>query len=115
MCKGFLGLTACQRKILDLALVSCQNLYMEENALSVMVSQARAGRSTRQAAELCGLAEHMLRDIILQKTRRPTPATLHAIADGLGVDYEQLALAAYGIVHEAQAARACCKRTDVSV
>lgn len=75
-------------------------IYMED-ALPAMVSQLLGGRTVREGAQLCGIHEHLIRDIVYKKTRRPAPETLQAIAHGLGGSYERLALAAYGIIHEA--------------
>lgn len=71
-----------------------------EDALAKLVSQALGKRSIREGAEVCGIADYLLRDVILMKTRRPAPATLYALtrlSDTLTI--EQLALAAYGILH----------------
>lgn len=74
-------------------------ILLMEDALSVLVSQALGGRSIHEGAQLCGIADHLLRDIVLKKTRRPAPETLRAVSVGLDVDYERLALAAYGVIH----------------
>ncbi len=74
-------------------------VYMED-ALSILVSQALDGRPVREAAEVCEIADYLIRDILYKKTRRPAPETLRAIARLGNVTYEQLALAAYGIIRE---------------
>jgi transcriptional regulator with XRE-family HTH domain len=73
-----------------------------EDALAVLVSQALGGRSIREAAAVCGLADHRLADVLYNRSKRPHPEVLQAIAAGLNVPYEKLALAAYGIIHEAE-------------
>ena len=74
-------------------------LRLMNDALATLVSQALEGRSVRKAAELCQLPEHQLSAVIYGRSRRPHPDTLLAIAGGLGIPYEKLALAAYGIIH----------------
>lgn len=71
------------------------------DALSTLLQQSLGRRSVREAAELCGLPPHRLRDIIYKRVKRPDEEVLRAIERGLGVEYERLALAAYGIIRDA--------------
>ena len=56
--------------------------------------------SVRAAAEKCELPAYRLRDIIYRKVQHPDAEILAGISRGLGIPYEQLALAAYGIIHD---------------
>lgn len=66
--------------------------------LATIVSQAVGDTPFREASARCGLPLMTLFNIANGKTKRPSPEVLRAIEDGLGVPYEDLALAAYGIV-----------------
>lgn len=71
------------------------------DALPALLSQAMGNRPIREVARTCGLDNHtLLSDILYGKSRRPKPETLQALAAGLNIPYERLALAAYGIIHE---------------
>jgi transcriptional regulator with XRE-family HTH domain len=69
-----------------------------EKALATLVAQSLRGRSVREVADLCGLPDHQLRDIVYGRTLLPRPDVLEAISKGLGVPYDTLALAAYGVI-----------------
>lgn len=71
-----------------------------QDALKILVAQAIGNRSVREAAELCGLPEHRLRDVVYGHSKRPNPDVLEAIESGLGIPYDRLALAAYGRLTE---------------
>ena len=53
----------------------------------------------REAADKCAVPPHRLRDIIYRKVQHPDSEVLAGISRGLGIPYEKLALAAYGIIH----------------
>jgi hypothetical protein len=69
-----------------------------KDALAALTSQALGDRTVREGARLCGIPDHQLRDVIYGHSQRPRPSILLAISRGLGVSYERLALAAYGVV-----------------
>lgn len=71
-----------------------------QDALQTLVAQALDGRSVREGADLCGLPEHRLRDVVYGKSKRPQPEVLEAIERGLHIPYDRLALAAYGRLTE---------------
>lgn len=75
-------------------------MNLMQDALQVLVAQALGSRSVREGAEMCGIPEHRLRDVIYGKSKRPQPDVLEAIERGLGVPYDRLALAAYGRLTE---------------
>ena len=77
-----------------------RKVVLMPDALSILLSQSLGGLSVREAAELCHLPPHRLRDIIYKRVKRPDEDVLKAIELGLGVPYERLALAAYGIIHD---------------
>lgn len=66
-------------------------------AQTIKARLAELGLSYRKADAACGLTEGSIAAVIYGKSRRPTPATLQALAAGLGLSYRQLALAAYGV------------------
>ena len=65
-----------------------------------MISKARKGKelSFRAAAALCETQTGNLGAILYGRSKRPTPELLEKISKGLGIPYESLALAAYGVV-----------------
>lgn len=70
-----------------------------KTALADQVAQAieDQGLSMREAARRCGLSLGRLADVRYGRTALPQRETLQAIADGLGLSYPDLALAAYGV------------------
>ena len=75
------------------------------DVLPAMISQAmqRQGLSFQAAADLCHTQTGNLGAIIYGRSKRPNPETLEKISQGLGIPYESLALAAYGVSLEASA------------
>ena len=65
------------------------------NPLAVIIQHALGDRSVQTGADMCGVSHHVLRDIIGGNSMRPRPDNLKAIAEGLGIPYQQLVMAAY--------------------
>lgn len=70
------------------------------NALAVKVQQALDTQklSFRDAGERCNLPFGVIAAVVQGRSMRPKPETLEALALGLGLEYRELALAAYGLV-----------------
>lgn len=75
-------------------------MQLDMDALPVMVSQEmqRQGLSVRGAARVCNVSFANLTSVLYGRSKRPSPELLEGISRGLGIPYEDLALAAYGIV-----------------
>ena len=71
---------------------------MNEGILPQLLEQLQSssGLSWRELARRCGLPESQLRDVKDGKSKRPSPRILRGIEKGFGVNYDRLALAAYG-------------------
>lgn len=65
--------------------------------LAILLKDAIGDRPVREAAERCGVPQQRLYDILYGRSRMPEPDTLRAIERGLGIPYDKLALAAYGV------------------
>lgn len=65
------------------------------NSLAQIVQAALGEQSVQKGADKCGIAHHVLRDIIGGQSLRPRPEHLKAIAKGLGIPYNKLVLSAY--------------------
>ena len=63
--------------------------------LARLIEHSLGERSVRQAAKDAGIPAWQLYDILRGKSGRPRPDTLRAIADGLKIPYNLLAVAAY--------------------
>ena len=63
--------------------------------LARLLKDALQGRSIQQAADQCGVPYWILRDVIYGSVKRPHARHLRAIAEGLGLEYDSLVLAAY--------------------
>lgn len=74
------------------------------NALAAKVQQAidDQGISVRDAAIRCHVGLGVLSSVLYGRSARPKPETLEALAAGLGLSYRELALAAYGVITDAQ-------------
>lgn len=71
---------------------------MEDALRSKIVTAVRvAGLTLPRAAEACGIDYSTFIAVYYGRTKRPGPGVLHSL-EGLGLSYEELALAAYGIV-----------------
>ncbi len=77
-------------------------MQLDMNALGARISQALAdqGLSIREGARRSGLSLGRFADVLYGRTARPQPETLQAISKGLNISYRELALNAYGIVHD---------------
>lgn len=75
-------------------------MQLDMDALPVMLSQTmeRQSLSVREAAKLCGVQAGNLGAILYGRSKRPSPELLRAIEKGLGIPYQDLALAAYGVL-----------------
>ena len=75
-------------------------MRLDMDALPVMISQElqRQGLSVRAAAEQCGISFANMGAILYGRSKRPSPELLNGLSRGLGIPYEDLALAAYGVL-----------------
>jgi transcriptional regulator with XRE-family HTH domain len=75
-------------------------MHVVTNALASKVAQTIELQdiSVREAAKRCGIGLGLMTNVLYGRTQRPMPETLEALANGLGLTYRELALAAYGLV-----------------
>lgn len=75
-------------------------MRLDMDALPVMISQElqRQDLSVRDAAKQCGISFANMAAILYGRSKRPSPELLDGLARGLGIPYEDLALAAYGVL-----------------
>jgi len=72
-----------------------------ENALAILVTQAVERKyglnpNKRRVAQDCAIKYSALVDVMRGHVKRPGEEVLEGLSDGIGVDYDTLALAAYG-------------------
>lgn len=75
-------------------------MQLDMDALPVMLSQAmqRQNLSVRETARKCGVSYGNMSSILYGRSKRPSPELLEALSRGLGIPYQDLALAAYGVL-----------------
>lgn len=75
-------------------------MRLDMDALPAMISQAmqRQDLSVREAARRSDVSFANLSAVLYGRSKRPSPELLQGIANGLGIPYRDLALAAYGIL-----------------
>ena len=66
------------------------------SSLAQILEAAIGERSIQQAADVCGVPQWVLRDVLIGKTRCPRPDYLQAISKGLKIELDKLLAAAYG-------------------
>lgn len=79
---------------------SAKVIHMQKDGLKTyLLAHLGDDPSKTHLARVTGLPYYILVDIFRGKTQRPDPSVLERLSLGLHLDYDELALAAYGNVH----------------